>query len=164
MTINYPLSSLHVIKCVWSIQCCWNSLKYKLERNNFEISSCMTRAVSSPTSDPGKKPCLAASCLQAAGLLCPTFHNSRVLMFSGTYMVALFWQRFCEEPARLSMPISIPSQITGDCKSVSFYTRMLYRGIFFQVPLQLKQWLALMCFEKNMQRLSKFVPIHSGRK
>ncbi len=34
--------------------------------------------------------------------------------------MVLFWQRHCEQSARLNMSIGIPSQIAVDCKSVHF--------------------------------------------
>ncbi len=73
-----------------------------------------------------KRSCLAASCLLAASWLL----SYSVPLFTYCKLVALFhvfWQRFCEEPARLSMPITIPSQITVDCKSVHWF-RITYCG------------------------------------
>ncbi len=80
------------------------------------FSDYLTRAVSSPTSDPGKgvlpAACLlAASCLLTAGLL----WSPREVACDNIF---IFWQKNCEQSARPSMPIRIPSQTAVDCKSV----------------------------------------------
>ena len=54
---------------------------------------------------------------------CPTIHVCLVrrLLLEGFRLfnsITVFWHRFCEKPARSSMSISKPSQITVDCKSV----------------------------------------------
>ena len=53
---------------------------------------------------------------------CPSIHVCLVwhLLLTGIRFSTLLWQRFCEQPTRPSMPMSIPSQIAVDCKSVHF--------------------------------------------
>ncbi len=40
----------------------------------------------------------------------------------GPLLVFFFWQRYCEQSVRPSMPIRIPSQIAVDCKSVHLHS------------------------------------------
>ncbi len=50
----------------------------------------------------------------------------------GLILIALFWQRYCENSARPSIPIGIPSQIAVDCKSVhlSPFGRLFKKGVY----------------------------------
>ncbi len=100
----------------------------------------LTRAVSSPTSDLGKKVIL---CLVWGVAWLWVVRVSENLV--GQPFLALFWQRFCEQSARPSMPIRIPSQIAVDCKSVHSKeeTRDFRDGIkFVNKPLfMLANWL-----------------------
>ncbi len=45
------------------------------------------------------------------------------------WVAPLFWQRFCEQPARPSMCMSTASQIAVDCKSVHFVRRSVIWGL-----------------------------------
>ncbi len=70
----------------------------------------LTRARSEPASDP-VKPLIGHS---VSGFVHATSEKLRLCSTS----FGIFCQRFHEHLVRPSMPVSIPSQITVDCKSV----------------------------------------------
>ncbi len=74
----------------------------------------LTRAVFSPTSDPGKA--VLSACLPACLPACLL-----VAWLPGYFVRVCREECHCEHSAKPSMPIRIPSQIAVDCKSVHYY-------------------------------------------